>query len=116
MAGWISAFKAIPWGELIAAAPVVVRGTRRLWDSVRHQNAAPPAGRDPASRLESLEAQLEELRAELTTASGLMSTLAEQNARLIETVAILQGRVRVLLVGSAVLALAALGLIVAVLR
>ncbi len=111
MAGWISAFKAIPWGDLIAAAPVVAQGTRRLWDTVRHREA-PAAGPDLASRIRSLEAQVEELRNELASASGLLATLAEQNARLVEALAIMQSRTRALLIVTALLAAAAIGLVV----
>jgi hypothetical protein len=111
MAGWITAFKTIPWGELIAAAPVAVRGARKLWETVRHQKSAPPAEGSPAARLESLEAQVEELRGELTSASGLLATIAEQNAQLVEVVAILRVRTRVLLAVSALLAVAVLGLL-----
>jgi hypothetical protein len=110
MAGWLSAFKAIPWGDLIAAAPTVVRGTRRLLETVRYRKAEEP-GPDLASRVRSLEAQVAELRGELTSASTLLATLAEQNERLVEAVAILQKRTRALLVLTALLAAAAIGLI-----
>jgi hypothetical protein len=110
MAGWISAFKAIPWGELLAAAPVVVRGTRTLLDTVRHRKAAEP-GHDLGSRVRSLEAQVTELRGELTAASTLMTTLAEQNARLVEALGIMQRRSRALLALGALLAAAVIGLI-----
>jgi hypothetical protein len=111
MAGWISAFKAIPWGELLAAAPVVVRGTRTLLDTVRHRKAVDP-GQDIGSRVRSLEAQVAELRGELTAASTLMTTLAEQNQRLVEAIAIMQRRSRALLAITALLAVAVIGLIV----
>jgi len=45
MAGWITAFKVIPWGDLIAAAPTVVKGARQLWATVRKQEAPQVAGR-----------------------------------------------------------------------
>lgn len=112
MPGWITAFKAIPWGELIAAAPVVVRGTRSLWHSVRSQKAPPASGGDAASRLRALEAQVEEMRTELTAASGLMATLAEQNERLVEALTIMQSRTRALLVITAILAAGVIGLVV----
>ena len=41
MAGWLTAFKVIPWGDVIAAAPTVARGAKKLWDSIREQPAAP---------------------------------------------------------------------------
>jgi hypothetical protein len=115
MPGWISAFKAIPWGDLLAAAPTVVRGTRRLLETVRYRKATEP-GPDLASRVRSLEAQVTELRGELTSASTLLATLAEQNARLIGAVAILQSRTRALLVITALLAAAVIGLIVHVMQ
>ena len=110
MAGWISAFKAIPWGELIAAAPMVVRGTRTLLDTVRHRKAADP-GQDVGSRVRSLEAQAAELRGELTAASTLLTTLAEQNERLVEALSIMQRRARALFMLTALLATAVIGLI-----
>ncbi len=111
MAGWISAFKAIPWGELIAAAPMVVRGTRTLLETVRHRKAADP-GDDLGSRVRSLEAQVAELRGELTAASTLMTTLAEQNERLVEALSIMQRRARATLMLTALLAAAVIGLVV----
>lgn len=109
---WISAFKAIPWGELLAAAPVVVKGTRRLWETVRHQRAGAPSGPDAASRLQSLEAQILELRGELTAASQLLATLAEHNAQLVEALEIMRKRSRALLVITGLLAVGVVGLIV----
>ena len=111
MPGWISAFKAIPWGDLLAAAPTVVRGTRRLLETVRHHKAAEP-GPDLASRVRSLEAQIAELRGELTSASKFLTTLAEQNERLVEVVAIMQSRTRALLLVTALLAALTVGLLV----
>ena len=110
MAGWISAFKAVPWGELIAAAPALVQGTRRLLDTVRHKRAADP-GPDLSSRVRSLEAQVAEMRGELTSASTLLANLAEHNARLIDAVAILRSRTRALLIVTALLAVVAIGLL-----
>ena len=111
MPGWISAFKAIPWGELLAAAPTVVRGTHRLLETVRHRKATEP-GPDLASRVRSLEAQVAELRGELTSASKFLTTLAEQNERLVEIVAIMQSRIRALLVITALTAALTVGLLV----
>lgn len=110
MAGWITAFKVIPWAELISAAPAVVKGARQLWASVRKQDAPQIAGQGPEAGQHALEAQVEELRKELTAASELVTSLAEQNSRLVEAVAILRVRTRVLLVASAVMAAALVGL------
>jgi hypothetical protein len=98
VAGWITAFKVIPWGDLIAAAPTVVKGARQLWSTVKKQEAPQLAGRDVQSGQQALESQIDELRRELTAASELVTRLAEQNSRLVEAVEVLRVRTRVLLV------------------
>lgn len=110
MAGWITAFRAIPWAELIAAAPVVARGAQKLWATVKKKDAPPAATSRPEDRLQALEAQIDELRNELAAVSELMAQLAEQNRRLVEAVEALRVRSRVLLLACAVLAVALVGL------
>jgi hypothetical protein len=105
MAGWITLFKAVPWMELIAAAPVVARGAKKLWTGIRTQRGegAPgmPATRE--ERLEALEAQVMELKQELDSCSELIKAMTEQQARLVEAVGILRARTRALLVVSLIL-------------
>ena len=115
MPAWISAFKVIPWLELVAAAPAVVKGARQLWDTVKKQEAPVAEGMSPLAAQRALEVQIAELRQELTSASELVTRLAEQNGRLVEAIAILRMRTRVLLVFSAILAVGLLSLAVAVL-
>jgi tripartite-type tricarboxylate transporter receptor subunit TctC len=103
MAGWLTAFRAIPWAELIAAAPVVVQGAQKLWATVKRKDAPPAATSRPEDRQRALDAQIEELRNELAATSELIAQLAEQNRRLIEAVDALRIRTRVLLVACAVL-------------
>ena len=110
MPAWISAFKVIPWLELVAAAPAVVKGARRLWDTVKKQEAPVAEGQEPLAAQRALEVQIAELRHELTAASELVTNLAEQNGRLVEALAILRMRTRMLMVFSAVLAAGLLGL------
>ena len=110
MVGWITAFKAIPWAELIVAAPAVVKGARQLWASVRKQDAPPLAGEGPEAAQRSLDAQVAELRKELTAASELVTSLAEQNNRLVEAVEVLRARTRVLLAFFVIMAVAWIGL------
>jgi len=113
MAGWLTAFKVIPWGEVIAAAPAIAKGARQLWASVGKQDAL-PASDAPGDRLQALEARVEALRGELAASAELVTTLAEQNTRLIDAVAILRLRTRVLLALSGALIAAVVGLAVAV--
>ena len=105
MAGWITVFRAIPWMQLIAAAPAIARGARKLWTGVRKQPqpGAPGEDLDPEDRLQRLEAQAGELRKELAASSEIIKAMAEQNERLLEAVGILRLRVRVLIASCAVL-------------
>jgi peptidoglycan hydrolase CwlO-like protein len=107
MAGWISAFKVIPWAELLIAAPAVVSGARKLWATVRKKDAVLEDGQSPESHL---QAQIDELRNELAATSELLTTLAEHNGRLVEAIAILRVRTRVLFVICLVLAAAIVAL------
>ena len=110
MPGWTTAFKVIPWLDLVAAAPAVVQGARRLWATVKKQEAPVAEGQDPLAAQRALETQIAELRQELTAASELVTNLAEQNGRLVEAIAILRVRTRVLLVFAAALAVGLIGL------
>jgi hypothetical protein len=53
-----------------------------------------------------LESRIEQLREDLAQSSGLVTSLAEQNARLVEAVAILRTRTQILFVGGGILAVA----------
>jgi hypothetical protein len=110
--GWITAFKVIPWGDVIAAAPAVAQGAKKLWTTVRNRNPeeaddAPPAG-SAESRLRALEARMAELARQNAASSELIQSLAEQNSRLVEAVEILRVRTRALLVLCAIFLASAL--------
>src|SRR5688572_8962236 len=98
MALWVAAFKAIPWVELIAAAPVVVRGAKKLWAGVRQNPEDAEEGAEPEERLRVLEAKVADLRKDLTQAGEVIGSLVEQHARLVDAVGILRARVRALIV------------------
>ena len=108
---WIAAFKKIPWTEVMSAAPTVVQGTKTLWERVRGkgtetgaQNAnEAQASPDDATaagierRLRVLEATMAESKSEARSSAQLVASLAKQNARLVEALAILRVRTRLLL-------------------
>ena len=96
MAGWITAFKVIPWVDLLRAAPDVVNGARKLWAAVRKQEAPKVTGQGIPADQRALEEQIAELRRELAEASELVARMAEQNGRLIEAVDVLRLRTRIL--------------------
>ena len=106
---WITAFKVIPWRDVIAAAPVVAEGAKKLWATARKKPPEPLADTtalDPADRLRTLEAQVSELKRELTTSAELIQSLADQNVRLVKAVGALRFRTWVLLVFCVLLATA----------
>ena len=104
-------FKVIPWGEVIAAAPAVVDGARKLWGLARDpKRTADAPGRAPGieGRVHELESQVAELRRENAASTDLIKSLAEQNAQLVKAVDILRVRSQVL----SVLTLASVALLV----
>jgi hypothetical protein len=96
---WITALKVIPWGDVVQNAPAVLRGAKKLWSTVRQ-----------APEPHALEQEVAQLKEQAESAARLISSLAEQNARLVEAVDLLRMRTRVLLVVCSVLVVAMLTL------
>lgn len=92
---WITALKVIPWGDVVENAPAVLRAAKKLWS------------RNEAS---SLQQEVAQLREQAESAARLISSLAEQNARLIEAVDLLRLRTRVLLITCSALVVATVAL------
>lgn len=126
--GWWSALQAIPWGQVIEHAPVVLKGARRLME--RHRGEPPPPEPPPAAPAEApadprtaqLEAGLAQVQARLAELAGqqrqsdeVLASLAEQNARLVAAVETLRLRQRLLTGALALLGVATAGLAVALL-
>lgn len=114
--GWLTALKVIPWGDVIEHAPKVLKGARTLLERQRQHEAATPeptavssvAAADPLAlqaQLNAMERMLAGSQADLEQLTETVTELAEQNARLVETVERLRWRSRWL--GMAMLGLAA---------
>lgn len=108
--GWLTALKAIPWSDVVAAAPHVVRGAKRLVDAARTRRGgtdttATPARGTTSERLEAAEAEIAGLKSDHAAAGELLRSLAEQNVRLVDAVERLRLRTRILMGASAVLAI-----------
>jgi hypothetical protein len=112
---WLSALKVIPWGDVIEAAPGVVKGARKIFTRAQEADSSVPSaepGADVAQRVDQLEASVNQLLAQQQASAKLMETLAEQNARVVEVVDILRVRTRMLLVLIGVLGVALIGVTV----
>lgn len=111
---WWSALKVIPWGDVIDAAPNVVKGARKMFARTQTVDQPPPGETgEPVGfqeRVAHLESGLALLQDQQQASAKLIETLAEQNARLVDAVEILRVRTRLLLVVSGALVLAAVGL------
>jgi hypothetical protein len=125
-AGWITLLQSVPWSDVIRNAPKVAEGARKLWNAARARaagmdvedaGAAPLAGNAGVaaleSRLGSLEASVEDIRAQLLASSEIIQALADQNAQLIRRLEAL--RIGMLWLGAtiAVVAVVAIGLALA---
>ena len=127
---WITVLKAVPWGDVISNAPVVVDGARKLWNTVGRKvgrdaeasaPAAPPGGEAPAApldtatelarlqaRLHANDTRLEALHDQMITSSELIKALAEQNGQLIARIDTMRRRGAWLAVGLVVTLVVAL--------
>ena len=97
--GWMTVLKLVPWDDVIANAPKVVEGARKLWKTVARspvpapspepasspEATAMPAAPELATRseLQALAATLSTLHEQMAESSALIEALADQNAQLI---------------------------------
>lgn len=114
-AGWLSVLKAVPWTDVIGAAPQVTEGAKKLWDAVAKKSPRPdpaaPAEDPVATRLAKAEIALADLHTQLLASAEIIARLAEQNAQLIARMEAAQVRLKWLSWISAAAALAALAAI-----
>lgn len=96
MSWWL---KAVPWSMIIANAPALVEGARKLLDKRRMPDAAEaPGNGDPVvQRLAALEGRERKVL-------ELIESLAQSNQQLIVAVQLLQRRIRLALGAGVVLA------------
>ena len=89
--GWLTILSNVPWTDVIKNAPAVADGAKKLWKKVGGK--APTASSVPVAepvtpedRIANLQARVEELHAQMLSASEVVRSLAEQNAQLIARV------------------------------
>lgn len=118
---WSTLVKAIPWSDVIAKAPDIAQGARKLWQQVSTRDIADSVGTPVPgdasatdARLTTLAAQVAEMSTRQQESAELLSALAAQNAELVGAVATLRQRNRLLAAATGVttaIALAALTLV-----
>jgi hypothetical protein len=99
--GWLAVLQMVPWSDVIKTAPKVADGAKKLWDTVSRKRDVPSSAWEAdgltrptpsqlmemlQSRVDGLEAANQELHDQMLASSGLIRTLAEQNAQLIQGV------------------------------
>jgi hypothetical protein len=96
---WLTALKAVPWTDVIAAAPAVVRGARKLFKRPAGESMANIAsaygGGEPS--LQSLSGAVEQLSAQQRASEAAIETLSLKNSQLMEAVGILRARCQLLI-------------------
>jgi len=88
---WAVAAKAIPWTEVIAASPAIVKGARDLWTRMRSDPKpdATPDGADAASpeaRLDALNGIVRTLEERNESQTELITQLAEQQVQMVAAI------------------------------
>ena len=107
MSMWMTALKAVPWGDVIAATPSVAQGARKLFKRPVVEQAAEATPRHAVSPtiVEALQNALERLQAQQKASAVAVETLVEQNRQLLDTVSSLRVRCQLLIWFSTGLAL-----------
>jgi hypothetical protein len=121
---WITLLKTVPWTQVIANAPAVANGARKLWNSVAGGSEPPPpsAAPDPAppvttdnaglaalqQEVARLQAASDALHQQMRASSQLIQELADQNTALIERIETYRFRIAWLTWGFALMLVATL--------
>lgn len=120
MSIWFTALKVIPWAEVIAAAPAITKGARKLFKRVDEAAPVPPVSEVSApsaplavaapvpgptlAQVKAMEQTLDQMREQHQAAAAVVDSLAVQNGRIVEAIDVLRMRVRLLAWACVVLA------------
>ena len=98
---WITALKMVPWGDVIEAAPSVIKTAKGLLKKAPAQNDAAPAPSPASSAVTStpadagelalqhiiqLQKRIDQLEHAQQASAAVIEQMAEQQARIVETV------------------------------
>ncbi len=99
MSIWLTALKAVPWTDVIAAAPAVARGARKLFNRPARGSMVNSSSVDVEGgpSLQSLSDAVEKLSAQQRASAAMVETLSLQNSQLRDAVGILRARCQLLI-------------------
>ena len=103
LGSFITALKVVPWADVIAAAPAIVKGARKIFSGTDEPAPVVPPGADLNERVRLLEVRVQEMVEREQASAKLIAALAEQNAAVVEAVGVLRALIRWLLALNAVL-------------
>ncbi len=126
---WVSALKLVPWGDVIQAAPTVLKAAKGLMKKSPEQEledaaqAAFPAGAEshaPAAnagelalqKVAQLEARIQQLEAAQHASNQVLEKMAEQQAQIVKTVGLLRTGATRLAWACGILSVVVIGLLV----
>ena len=121
--GWLAILKAVPWTDVLIAAPQVAGGAQALWKAIAKRPPAESAhafdaGTGPEElkqRIDRNDAAFAALHGQMLSACQIITTLAEQNTLLVAKIENMRMRfLWVSLLSVAALFIAAGSLIVAI--
>ena len=126
---WVSALKLVPWGDVIQAAPTVLRAAKGLMKkspeqeledaaqaafpaSAESQTPAANAGELALQKVAQLEARIQQLEAAQRASNQVLEKMAEQQAQIVKTVGLLRTGATRLAWACGILSVAVIGLLV----
>lgn len=126
---WVSALKLVPWGDVIQAAPTVLKAAKGLMKkspeqeledaaqaafpaSAESQTPAANAGELALQKVAQLEARIQQLEAAQRASNQVLEKMAEQQAQIVKTVGLLRTGATRLAWTCGILSVAVIGLLV----
>ncbi|MBP9942099.1 MAG: hypothetical protein KBF33_12020 [Comamonas sp.] len=129
---WVTALKMVPWGDVIQAAPSVLKAAKGLMKKSPEQaqeeaeqaaslHAARPslasnAGELALQQVAQLEARIHHLEAAQRASNQVLEKMAEQQAQIVKTVGILRTGATRLAWACGVLSMVVIGLLIYLVR
>ena len=127
---WVTALKMVPWGDVIQAAPSVLKAAKGLMKKSPEQTDATNASAAPAEpmaaplasnagelalrHIAQLEARIQELEAAQRASNLVLEKMAEQQAQIVQTVGLLRTGTTRLAWACGILGVAVMGLLIRV--